>query len=104
MNRTEHLLACLSEECAEVSHRVGKALRFGLDEVQVGQGFTNAERISQEITDLLVIADILSAEGLVPYPKDVDEAKRAKRAKVERWMRHAEHVGTLQVAQTGAQA
>lgn len=28
MNRSEHLLSCLAEECAEVAQRVSKALRF----------------------------------------------------------------------------
>ncbi len=33
MNRRDHLLDILAEECAEVAIRVSKALRFGLDEV-----------------------------------------------------------------------
>ena len=32
MNREEHLLTILSEECAEVIKDVSKALRFGLDD------------------------------------------------------------------------
>jgi hypothetical protein len=34
INETDHLLACLAEECAEVSQRVMKALRFGINEIQ----------------------------------------------------------------------
>ena len=52
MNTIEHLLTCLAEECDEVGQRVMKALRFGLDEIQPGQDFTNAERIVLELHDL----------------------------------------------------
>ncbi len=31
MNKTEYLLVCLAEECAEIQQAVDKALRFGLD-------------------------------------------------------------------------
>jgi hypothetical protein len=40
MNITEHLLATLAEECAEVAQATSKALRFGLDEPEV-----NIERL-----------------------------------------------------------
>jgi len=54
MNRTEHLLVCLAEECAEVGQAVAKALRFGLDDgrtrtlEEVGREFdVTRERIRQ---------------------------------------------------------
>lgn len=37
MNRNEYLLSLISEECAEISQRVNKALGFGFEEVQQGQ-------------------------------------------------------------------
>jgi hypothetical protein len=59
MDSIEHLLACLCEECAEVIHRTSKALRFGLAAVQPGQARSNAQRVSEEIVDLLAIVDML---------------------------------------------
>lgn len=53
MTRDEHLLTILAEECAEVAQRCSKALRFGIDEVQPGQGLDNRRRIEKEFNDLL---------------------------------------------------
>lgn len=86
MNRTEHLLTCLAEECAEVAQRVSKALRFGLDEVQPGQAQTNRHRIVDELSDLLSVAVILADERVIPrFPMD-DEMVANKLAKIERFM------------------
>lgn len=52
MTETDYLLVCVMEECNEVSQRVSKALRFGLGEIQPGQGKTNAARIREEVYDL----------------------------------------------------
>lgn len=59
MNRTEHLLWVLAEECAEVAQRASKAARFGLDEVQPGQALTNEERLWQEMCDLCAVGEML---------------------------------------------
>jgi hypothetical protein len=93
MNRTEHLLIILAEECAEVSQRVSKALRFGLNEVQPGQALTNEQRIWQEINDLAgVVEMIISARrsgGLSRIAVD------AKKAKVEKFLEYSQQCGTL---------
>ncbi len=94
MNRTEHLLSCLAEECAEVAQRVSKALRFGLDEVQPGQDFTNAQRIGQEFHDLLAVVEMLEDEGALDRPTDTHAIER-KKAKVLSFMEYAEQCGTL---------
>ena len=60
MDHTQYLLVCLAEECAEVSHRAMKALRFGLDEIQPGQTLTNRERLVEELHDLISVAAILN--------------------------------------------
>ena len=92
MNRTEHLLSCLAEECCEVGQRVSKALRFGLGEVQKGQPLTNAERIAEECADLVAVYEILRAEGALSAPEiDID----AKRAKIERYMLISREQGAL---------
>lgn len=95
MNRQEHLLACLAEECDEVGQRVMKALRFGLDEVQSGQSMTNDERIAMELRDLLSVAQILLEEGALtrfsPTPEEIAE----KQAKIERYMEISRREGVL---------
>lgn len=59
------LLTILAEECCEVGHRVSKALRFGIDEVQPGQNLTNADRIMQEVGDLSAVLQLLEEHGVV---------------------------------------
>lgn len=92
MNRTEHLLTILSEECAEVAQRASKALRFGLEEAQPGHA-TNASRITQELNDLLGVMKMLVDEGLIPEP-DLGAAD-AKRDRVEEYLRYSDVCGTL---------
>ena len=95
MNRTEHLLTCLSEECDEVGQRVTKALRFGLREVQAGQPLTNDDRICDELRDLISVAHILHGEGVIGwFMPDVGEV-HAKRAKIERYMEISRKQGAL---------
>lgn len=94
MNRTEHLLICLAEEAAEVSHRVSKALRFGLTEIQEGQPLTNAQRICQEFHDMLAIVELLEESGALERSPDTNAIER-KKAKVLGWMQYAEQCGTL---------
>lgn len=97
MDRREHLLTCLAEECNEVGQRVAKALRFGLTEVQSGQTLTNRQRIAEEYRDLVAVANILVEEGILAVhemavlQKDVD----AKRAKIERFMEISRREGVL---------
>lgn len=95
MNRQEHLLTCLAEECAEVAQRVSKALRFGLLEIQPGQPLTNQERINEEIYDLLSVIDILEGYGiLLDVDHDADRVAR-KQAKIEKFMTYAAERGAL---------
>ena len=93
MNRNEHLLMILAEECAEVAQRVSKALRFGLDEVQPGQELTNEQRIWGEMNDLAGVGEMLiearKSGGLCR------EAVEAKKAKVEKFLAYSEQCGTL---------
>jgi len=94
INETDHLLACLAEECAEVSQRVMKALRFGINEVQPEQGLTNAERITGELTDLLAVVSMLEERGIIG--RGNTEAFEAKRRKVKHFMEYAASIGALE--------
>ncbi len=88
MNRLEHLLVILAEECSEVAQRASKAIRFGIDEVQPGQDETNARRLERELGDLMAVAEML---GLPVRESD----KLAKRIKVKEYMDYARKMGTL---------
>lgn len=89
MNRTEHLLTILAEECAEVAQRSSKALRFGLKEIEPGQSLTNEQRICYELNDLLGVVSML---GLL----NIDlESIEAKKIKVETFLEYSRKQGTL---------
>ncbi len=93
MNRTQHLLEILSEECAEVAQRVSKAKRFGLKEVQKGQRLSNATRIKNEYADLLGIYAMLASEGVLKIPNRNQLEAKAK--KVEKFLKYCKKIGTL---------
>ena len=100
MNRTEHLLTQLGEECAEVAQRASKPARFGLLEVQdapenVGH-LNNSERIIVEYADVLAVVEMLADEGhLVINHETLALLKKAKKEKVEKYLLYAAKVGTL---------
>ncbi|KQT59959.1 hypothetical protein ASG52_19735 [Methylobacterium sp. Leaf456] len=95
MTETEHLFLCLAEECDEVGQRVMKALRFGLAEVQAGQPLTNAERIVEELHDLIAVARILHNHGDIGNPIPAAETVAAKEAKITKYMAIARREGVL---------
>lgn len=95
MNRTEHLLTCLGEECAEVAQRVSKALRFGLDEIQPGQDQTNAQRIVEELDQVLAVARILEIEQVLPRTCADAAVVNHKLEKIERFMAISREQGVL---------
>jgi len=97
MNRTEHLLTCLMEECAEIQKAAAKALRFGLDDHAPGSDATNADDISHEIIDLLAIIEMLKAEKII---SDINQQEtelliEAKKEKVEIYMVYSKERGSL---------
>lgn len=92
MTETEILLCCLAEECAEVAQRVSKALRFGLSEVQPGQPYNNAVRISVELTDMCAVMEMLEEAGALPqvHTADIQEAAlAAKKSKVRAYLEYS---------------
>lgn len=94
MNRVEHLFECLGEEGSEVSQRTSKINRFGILEVQPGQEKNNAERLLDEIGDLLGVYEMLVEEGVLP---DTNFGPRidAKKIKVEKFLLYSREQGTL---------
>lgn len=84
-DREREILTILIEEAAEIQQRATKALRFGMLEVEPGQGLTNKTRLSQEVGDLLGIMDLGIAEGVLRGDV-MDRCRRAKKAKLAKFM------------------
>lgn len=95
MNRQENLLNHLTEECNEVGQRVSKALRFGLNEIQSGQLLDNAERILEELHDLISVALILQQEGVIGKVIPTVAQVEAKRAKIEKYLELSRSLGCV---------
>lgn len=93
MTRTEHMLTIFAEECLEAAHRTTKALRFGLEEIQGGQSLTNAERLQEEMADVIGSYYELVRAGLVHAPKA--EQVAGKRNKIAKYLEYSRACGTL---------
>lgn len=98
MNRKEHLLIILAEECAEVSKEVSKALRFGLDDCNPNvileeANITNSERITKEIADITGILEMLYSEKIIERPMLYDILEKKK--KIKSFLNYSKTVGTL---------
>jgi len=93
MTNQEHLLACLSEECAEVIKNVNKALRFGLEDRHPDKTETNFELISHELNDVYGVIELLGEYGVcfTLNSMQVD----AKKKKVKRYMEYARSKGAI---------
>ena len=94
MNKTEHLLTCLIEECSEIQKGAAKALRFGLDDHAPGDSTTNNESISREAIDLIAIIEMLEERNIIPSLR-TSELIQLKKDKVIRYMKYAQERGTL---------
>ena len=55
MSLRQFYLTKLAEECQEVAQRALKSMQFGADEIQKGQQKTNAQRLRDEVQDLLAV-------------------------------------------------
>ena len=95
MDKTEHLLTCLIEECAEVQKAAAKALRFGLDDHHPNDPLgTNAKDIAHECVDLIAVYEMLTEEGVISA-LNVAELKQKKKDKVLKYLEYAKKRGTV---------
>ncbi len=96
MNRLEHLLTILTEECAEVQQAGTKTLRFGLEEGRDPSAMAygnNVQRLRHEINDMIAMVEMLEAEGLDLSPDYMLRAN--KKEKVEKYLLYSQECGTL---------
>lgn len=93
MNKIEHLLVCLMEECAEVQQSTSKALRFTLDD-HYPEHLPVIEMIRLELADLVAVVQMLKAEGvdLMAFPQS---AVINKKKKMQKMMEYAREQGAL---------
>lgn len=85
------LLALLSEECGEVVQIIGKTNRHGLASRHPDGGPTNSEALQIELGDLLAAVDLLDRYKVIDK-RAVEKARKAKLAKVNRYLHHASWV------------
>jgi len=95
MNRTDHLLWNIAEECAEVAQRASKAARFSINEVQPGQEFSNGDRILHEYADLVAVIEMLTEEGVLNMPKDFKQRVENKKTRFNKFLERSKQYGTL---------
>lgn len=98
MNRTEYLLTCLMEECAEVQQIASKCQRFGFDNHHPADPVrkTNASELHRELNDLRAIEFMLAREGYIEFDSHSDGWTLEKKIKkVEHYMDVSMECGML---------
>lgn len=95
MELNDFYLLLLAEECAEVTQRVSKSLRFGNNETQKGQELSNKERLSNELMDLLTIVDILKEKNLIDI-NAFNYHKEEKINKINEYLIYSQKQGKVQ--------
>lgn len=89
MNRIQYLLSKIAEEAAEVTQMVAKTQQFGLKEKYRTLGPTNAERLGEEVTDLMTVLGMLSTETGIEFGITVEQMSPEKVDKVNHYYRLA---------------
>lgn len=94
MNNEQYLLICIEEECLEVAQRISKALRFGIDEVQMGQDENNRQRINDELNDLMALLEMAADNKIISLPED-KLLKKVKRIKFNKFRDYSQALGII---------
>lgn len=94
MQIKDYLLVSIGEEAGEVQQAVGKALRFGLLDVnpKLPNAATNWVQLRTEIHDIIAVYEMLCNEfdRVETLERDLIEAKKTK---VLKWMQYADSLG-----------
>jgi hypothetical protein len=95
MNKREHLLTILSEECAEIIKDVSKTLRFGVDDHYPGICKpTNIESVYREFCDLTAVMEMLDKMGVICSVAQRDLVEE-KKQRVLKYLEYSRDAGTL---------
>lgn len=86
MNRKEHLLTILIEECAELQKEVCKVKRFGYD-------IDGRVKMQHEFNDIIALIAMLHDEGVTIYEQK--HLIHAKIEKVNQFLLKSKECGTL---------
>jgi len=95
LNKNQHLLQILAEECAEVIKEVSKSLRFGTDNERPNTGESNAKLISKEFIEAIAVRNMLVEAGVLVIPLDAYEIGEAKKVKVLKYLEYSRVAGML---------
>lgn len=104
MNREEYLLMVAAEECMEVAQRIHKALRFGMEQVQMDpddkpeqnpERLTNRERIYREYFELRAVLGMAGIDAWASGKK-VGDIEAAKCQRVNHYMQRSIAGGVLE--------
>lgn len=97
MNKVEHLLTKLIQECAEIQQIATKAQLFGLNSGHPKHTTTNAEELKLEINDLLAVKSLLGK--YVDISEDERLTHDARRS-IDKWMQHSINLGITTAEET----
>ena len=78
----EEVMLIAQEECAEVVQAISKCFRFGPNDEY--NGFSNKQRLEEEVGDLLCMLELMQQHGIIDSSK-VLEANVRKRLKLKEW-------------------
>lgn len=96
MNRTEHILFILAEECAELAKIASKSARFGLESAYSSK--TNRDLLLED-RDILGTFELLSREISFPEglysEKDIPILIQEKIKKIEHFLKYSDDSGLL---------
>jgi hypothetical protein len=98
MTLAEYLCVAAMKECDEVSQRISKAIRFGFQEVQRGQEFSNRERIRLKFVDLVATLDLIDPSLTSARADEIAE----KKEKIDHCMRDLAEQGLLSTSTADA--
>lgn len=89
----------LAEECNEVAHRCAKTMQFGMSDIQNGHAKDNAQRLREEVLDLIAVVELMQNAGAMTYitVSDRQHAREVKRAKLQKYFKLSFELGRIEI-------